>query len=769
MDSAIASRSPYENLSKPGKEDYDVLVSKRVYVENTLVIKPQDGDLPSPQSPRTRIRTTVQSPKDQTDVANQLAIMCDYDTVDPIKPRNASPNIQRRKFLTPSQQLTQFNNLSELVHEEKKQNGENDLNDLMKRLEIEFSNSLSEFQAKKEEFSADELPESERHINEKPDDSTESAKNSTETVAPEESTPKQESFMRQKKKDDEMGRMKVEKSTWMGIITRLKSEIQSVEQQEEEILREVKMEAVLVNAEYAAQREKHKAEEEKLNSLREKQKQLDTEIDQCKARDSELQKSCNERIEELKKEIEKAEASHGSNTEEYKNLVEKLEAEKKSFEDLEFKQLEEEANWLATKDELQREIFDTSLRVETRKARLAELESQIREMEKVSQAETGNLEARKIKLLQQLEEARTKLKELDVRLSLEDGGHENSLELDESTGSVKGRPKSKQSQEDLVRISKVTSDAPIDIGKTGSLGRKTVESLKEIERIRQIHLAKQGSQVIEEERKRVEQLKRRVQDEVRAQWEQSRQRECNSLNSVGSEESSLTCSDQPTESASSDDADKALTPTMPAMLQEVSDRGTPEDSLRSKDLENGEFRNSRPVSDYSCSDYEHQIVKKRDLKPIRLLQQRPLTRYLPIRSETLNLRQHIESAGHQVDLCQYVTIDATSCRGFLHKLGGKFHHWNKRWFVFDRTRRTLLYYADKSEKKQRGGTYFQAIEEVYVDHLNSVKSPQPHLTFVIKTHERTYHLMAPSPEAMRIWVDVIFTGAEGYQEFEHGS
>lgn len=64
---------------------------------------------------------------------------------------------------------------------------------------------------------------------------------------------------------------------------------------------------------------------------------------------------------------------------------------------------------------------------------------------------------------------------------------------------------------------------------------------------------------------------------------------------------------------------------------------------------------------------------------------------------------------------------------------------------------------------------FQAIEEVYVDHLNSVKSPSPQLTFVIKTRERTYHLMAPSPEAMRIWVDVIFTGAEGYQEFEHGS
>ncbi len=59
----------------------------------------------------------------------------------------------------------------------------------------------------------------------------------------------------------------------------------------------------------------------------------------------------------------------------------------------------------------------------------------------------------------------------------------------------------------------------------------------------------------------------------------------------------------------------------------------------------------------------------------------------------------------------------------------------------------------------------QAIEEVYVDHLNSVKSPHPRLTFCMKTSDRTYYLMAPTAEAMRIWVDVIFTGAEGYHEF----
>jgi len=38
---------------------------------------------------------------------------------------------------------------------------------------------------------------------------------------------------------------------------------------------------------------------------------------------------------------------------------------------------------------------------------------------------------------------------------------------------------------------------------------------------------------------------------------------------------------------------------------------------------------------------------------------------------------------------------------------------------------------------------FQAIEEVYVDHLNAVKSPHPKMTFCMKTFERTYYLVIP--------------------------
>uniref|UniRef100_A0A6Q2WUJ9 PH domain-containing protein n=1 Tax=Esox lucius TaxID=8010 RepID=A0A6Q2WUJ9_ESOLU len=78
---------------------------------------------------------------------------------------------------------------------------------------------------------------------------------------------------------------------------------------------------------------------------------------------------------------------------------------------------------------------------------------------------------------------------------------------------------------------------------------------------------------------------------------------------------------------------------------------------------------------------------------------------------------------------------------------------------------TLLL-SDKHETKLKGLIYFQAIEEVYYDHLRSAtKSPNPSLTFCVKTHDRLYFMVAPSPEAMRIWMDVIVTGAEGYTQF----
>ncbi|XP_077467087.1 pleckstrin homology-like domain family B member 1 isoform X3 [Stigmatopora argus] len=175
--------------------------------------------------------------------------------------------------------------------------------------------------------------------------------------------------------------------------------------------------------------------------------------------------------------------------------------------------------------------------------------------------------------------------------------------------------------------------------------------------------------------------------------------------------------------------------------------------------------------------HRQQLVEKEvKMRAKNFSQARPMTRYLPIRKEEFDLRAHIETSGHSVDSCYHIILTEKMCKGYLVKMGGKIKSWKKRWFVFDRLKRTFSYYVDKHETKLKGVIYFQAIEEVYYDHLRSAtkrglfnlnltSSPNPALTFCVKTHDRLYYMVAPSAEAMRIWMDAIVTGAEGYTQF----
>ena len=108
------------------------------------------------------------------------------------------------------------------------------------------------------------------------------------------------------------------------------------------------------------------------------------------------------------------------------------------------------------------------------------------------------------------------------------------------------------------------------------------------------------------------------------------------------------------------------------------------------------------------------------------------------------------------------------------------HTWHRRWFVFDRAHRTLSWSSSRHHSaaprtphslvsRTPHSVSFSDIVDVFVDHLRSaVRSPAPQLTFCVKTHRRTssdlIYLVAPSAEVLRIWVDVIVTGAQGYQQ-----
>ncbi|GAB6027457.1 hypothetical protein CHUAL_001716 [Chamberlinius hualienensis] len=167
----------------------------------------------------------------------------------------------------------------------------------------------------------------------------------------------------------------------------------------------------------------------------------------------------------------------------------------------------------------------------------------------------------------------------------------------------------------------------------------------------------------------------------------------------------------------------------------------------------------RPLTGSHCSD-DWTDDKLKNSKKL----QRSLTRSLPVKDDNFDLRQHIITAGHQIDQCPHIQITSTSCTGYLQKMGSKFKTWKKRWFVFDHQSRTFVYHRSQHNQRVRGGVHFQAIEEV--DGERSVKSHNSNVTFRIKTLGKTFYLMAPTAEAMRIWVDVIFTGAEGYREFQ---
>ncbi|KAL6427549.1 hypothetical protein ACFW04_008795 [Cataglyphis niger] len=585
-----------------------------------------------------------------------------------------------------------------------------------------------------------------------------------------------------------------EKLHILGNMDVLKRSVAEIEIQEEEISRELELEKALLSAEYESESLKLTQDEGEKIKVQMRINDLEREMAEDNATHSNLQAEAKQRVQKAQQVCVRLDEQLISCTDEViqQNIADKLaaqqdilESERKAFEDLEFHHLEEEASKLATREELQRYLSELTNKIEGRKSQLNHLESQRSEIKNTATKEARCLERQKLGHLKRLEEARNRVREINEEL-----GYlaQNSIEYSEE--------KRSPSREDFDRISRVTNDSPI-VNNQGSLGRKTIESLKEIERNRQLHLAKQGSQVISEERRRVEELKRRVQDEVRSQWEE-RKMNCASFNSVESGEESSSYSTGPTESGSgsSDGAEGANSEKLsPSKLSELTspspgpsnnsytllqndnmrdDRRTSMEGERLSDNSGGgsgggiiDENGSRPLSQTS-SEMDTlsplQPVKHREKAKL----QRPLTRYLPIKSESLDLRHHIETAGHQLPLIYDVTVDTTSCSGYLSKMSKKFHHWNKRWFVFDRKRKTLSYYSDNASRKARGVIYFQSIEEVYVDHMNTVRSPQPSLTFIVKTSSRLYHLMAPSPEAMRVWVDVVFTGAEGYHEFDHG-
>lgn len=325
------------------------------------------------------------------------------------------------------------------------------------------------------------------------------------------------------------------------------------------------MEKALLTGEHQSKITELEKEEMLKEKFLQRARQIDLEMEQRLVTQSEHQEDCKKKLEIAQENVDRLEyelakipktsSTYSDMVEELTYAREQLENERKAFEDLEFHHLEEEADWLASREELQREIVDLSQRIENKKAIILDLEAQKSETLNNTNQESRTLERQLTTYMRKLEDCRTRLALLDSELqTYSDRDSDNEISSDsenernrnqqnklDNVNLLKNqvhslsleKPKSKSnsyspkkvddvynmsqsfnekllqeksildfdesvgkkcpSQDDIDRISKVTSSAPINFEEgRGSLGKKTIESLKEIERNRHLHLAQQG-------------------------------------------------------------------------------------------------------------------------------------------------------------------------------------------------------------------------------------------------------------------------------------
>ncbi|XP_055129358.1 pleckstrin homology-like domain family B member 1 isoform X11 [Symphalangus syndactylus] len=642
-----------------------------------------------------------------------------------------------------------------------------------------------------------------------------------------------------------------ERAQVLGRVEQLKVRVKELEQQLQESSREAEMERALLQGEREAERALLQKEQKAVDQLQEKLVALETSIQ--KERDKERAELAAGRrhlearqalYAELQTQLDNCpESVREQLQEQLRREAEALETETKLFEDLEFQQLERESRveeerelagqgLLRSKAELLRSIAK-------RKERLAILDSQAGQIRAQAVQESERLARDKNASLQLLQKEKEKLTVLERRYHSLTGGrpfpkttstlkevYRSKMDGEATSPLPRTRsgplPSSSGSSSSSSQLSVATlgrspspKSALLTQNGTGSLPRNLAATLQDIETKRQLALQQKGQQVIEEQRRRLAELKQKAAAEAQCQWDAlhgaapfpagpsgfpplmhhsilhhlpaGRERgeegehayDTLSLESSDSMETSIStggnsaCSPDNMSSASGLDMGKIE--EMEKMLKEahaeknrLMESREREMELRRQALEEERRRREQVERRLQSESARRQQLVEKEVKmrEKQFSQARPLTRYLPIRKEDFDLKTHIESSGHGVDTCLHVVLSSKVCRGYLVKMGGKIKSWKKRWFVFDRLKRTLSYYVDKHETKLKGVIYFQAIEEVYYDHLRSAaKSPNPALTFCVKTHDRLYYMVAPSAEAMRIWMDVIVTGAEGYTQF----
>ncbi|XP_037125546.1 pleckstrin homology-like domain family B member 1 isoform X13 [Syngnathus acus] len=614
-----------------------------------------------------------------------------------------------------------------------------------------------------------------------------------------------------------------ERSKMLAKVDDLRHRVNELEQQLKETKQEVEMEQALLQAERQAEQEQVEAEREQISQLQLKLSQLNKatqrEKDKGRANVSAerkvLEKQRNE-YNELKRQCDKCPLSLREQLQEQLSRsmpfkAEALEAGSKRFEELEFCQLEEESS-LEERKETQASQFlqeqtEYHCSVAKRKEKMATLDAQVKQLGLQATHDCERMAKERAATLQLLHKEQDKLCALENRYHsmtsgrsfpksnskmTEDLLHINEPELvyeDEPSlshcpSSTLHVPSPEVYPVRLQELLKSKSDG--EVGHTASCPPVSYLTTAPHSTLTRDKTSKGLQLMLREESNPLDMDSRKLNKDPSPTVHHSilhhhcppsgnQAYDTLSLESSDSLETSISTSNSACTPESASGLETQRLEEMEKMLKEAQQEKARLIEHREREAQTRrhlleEERKRREEAERRLFDetaHRRRLVEEEvKMREKNFSQARPMTRYLPNLKEEFDLRAHVESSGHSIDTCPFVILTEKMCKGHLVKMGGKIKSWKKRWFVFDRLKRNFCYYVDKHETKMKGLIYFQAIEEVYYDHLRiATKSPNPSLTFCVKTHDRLYYMVAPSPEAMRIWMDVIVTGAEGYTQF----
>ncbi|XP_038202695.1 pleckstrin homology-like domain family B member 2 isoform X5 [Arvicola amphibius] len=632
--------------------------------------------------------------------------------------------------------------------------------------------------------------------------------------------PKTPEDIGEEQRTQELAAMEDARMVILNNLEELEQKIKDINDQMDESSRELDMECALLDGEQKSETAELMKEKEILDHLNRKITELEKNIVGEKTKekvklDAEREKL--ERLQELyseqKTQLDNCpESMREQLQQQLKRDADLLDVESKHFEDLEFQQLERESRLDEEKEnltqQLLREVAEYQRNIVARKEKISALKKQASHIVQQSQREQDHFVKEKNNLIMMLQREKENLCHLEKKYSSLTGGkgfpinpntlkehfrsleerkkqHKEGLYLSDTLPRKKTTPSVSPHFSSATMGRSSTPKAHLPLGQSNSCGSVLPHSLATMTKDSESRRMLRGynhQQMSEGQRQKPEFYSRTASESnvylnsfhYPDHSYKDQAYDTLSLDSSDSMETSISaCSPDNISSASTSNI--ARIEEMERLLKQAHAEKTRLLESREREMEAKkraleEEKRRREILEKRLQEETSQrqklIEKEVKIREKQRAQARPLTRYLPVRKEDFDLRSHVETAGHNIDTCFHVSITEKTCRGYLIKMGGKIKTWKKRWFVFDRNKRTFSYYADKHEAKLKGVIYFQAIEEVYYDHLkNANKSPNPLLTFSVKTHDRIYYMVAPSPEAMRIWMDVIVTGAEGYTHF----